>query len=114
MYFFPCAAPNLEERANDIGDHRRAWDVKLLKRRTKRHRRMRGSDDLDRCIQIVEALVSNHGGDICGHAAARVVFINNNQAMGLANRFQYRFLIKRRNRSWIDDFYLDPLVGEGL
>src|SRR5437763_2872440 len=80
-------------------------DVELFQRRTKWHWRMRCRYQFDGRVEFAEALVGNQCGNVCGGTAARVILVNNHEAVRLGDRAKDRLLIQWGKCAWINYLY---------
>src|SRR6266545_562456 len=101
----------LAQTCRDVVD---LWDERLLERRRERHRRIGGSDPLERCIEILERLLGDRRRDLRAEAAGAGVLVQYENLRRLAYRLEHRALVPGHHRAEIDDLDGDAVGLELL
>jgi hypothetical protein len=71
------------------------------------------SDDAcDRCVELPERLIGQPGADLGRETPASPTLVDDHRAMRSCDRLEDRRVIERPERSEVDDFGIDTVVGK--
>ena len=91
-----------------------AWEDHLLQIRGERDGCVEGCYALDGCIEIFEAFLGDESGDLGSEAGGEVVFVEDDDAVGLSDGREYRFFVERDEGAEVEDFNRNGSVAQAL
>ena len=80
----------------------------------RRVRDVEAGDPQDRCLEEVEALLGEPGGDLGAVAGEARRLVHDDRAAGAAYRLAHGRVVERRQRAQVDDLDVPALAGGGL